>query len=139
MVGTDSKGFRAILTPCGYQYIHTGSTKKESHFPIFLLLGLPNPVPTILSSRKTLILRRQKITSPIKSSRKLASTRHGDLVNRAHICVLCWSEHTKPEERKRTEGTMPSSRQQGENFTVRSSIVFSSFSLFPVPAGASLH
>jgi len=66
MVETDSKGFRAILTPVVINIDTQVVLKRESHFPIFLLLGFPNPIPTILSSRKTLILRRQKITSPIK-------------------------------------------------------------------------
>lgn len=65
MVEIDSKGFRAILTPVVIN-IHTQVLlKRNPGFPIFLL-GLPNPVSTTLSSRKTLILRRHKISFPIE-------------------------------------------------------------------------
>lgn len=69
----------------------------------------------------------------------LASTTPGGPGKQSTHLYVVLGEHTKPEERKRTEGTMPFSRQQRENFTVRSSTVFSSFSLSPVLVGVSLH
>lgn len=55
-----------MLTPVVTDTYAQVLLKRNPRFPIFLLLGLANPVSTTLSSRKTLILRRHKITFPIK-------------------------------------------------------------------------
>ena len=140
MVETESKGFHAILTPVVINMYTQVLLKRNPGFPIFLLLGLPNFVSTTLSSRKTSNTQETANNFSNKSqARGWLWLAMETWATRAHVCMLCYSEHTKPEERKRTEGTMPSSRQPGESFTVRSSAVFSSFSLSPVPAGVSLH
>lgn len=140
MVETESKGFHAILTPVVINMYTQVLLKRNPGFPIFLLLGLPNFVSTTLSSRKTSNTQETANNFSNKSqARGWLWLAMETWATRAHVCMLCYSEHTKPKERKRTEGTMPSSRQPGESFTVRSSAVFSSFSLSPVPAGVSLH
>lgn len=66
VVETDSKGFCAILIPVVINIYTQVTSVKESPFSHFSSPRLTNPVSTTLSSRKTLVLRRPKITFPIK-------------------------------------------------------------------------
>ena len=114
MVETESKGFHAILTPVVINMYTQVLLKRNPGFPIFLLLGLPNFVSTTLSSRKTSNTQETANNFSNKSqARGWLWLAMETWATRAHVCMLCYSERTKPEERKRTEGTMPSSRQLG--------------------------
>jgi hypothetical protein len=62
MVETVSRG----LTPWYLTDTHRNLSIWNPCFPLFLLLDLPNPVSTTLSRKKPLMLRRHKITFPIK-------------------------------------------------------------------------
>lgn len=73
------------------------------------------------------MLRRHKITFPPKSSQNLASATLETWANRAHCCTLCQSEHTEPEERKRTKAPC---HLQAARAEFHSSVINSLFIIF---------
>jgi hypothetical protein len=86
------------------------------------------------------MLRRHKITFPIKVKPEAGfhwPWRPGRTESQ-HLCVVLeWAHRARGKETDRRHHAIL--RPTKGNFTVQSSAVFSSSSLFPVPAGVSLH